>query len=619
MRTPYLLPSVLAVLGALATSAHAQYYTPRPPATSSSTTSGTPQTPTGTPPSPGYTPPQGQTTPTAQPSTGYPAQPTTTTTDGSTMATPVATPGSVITPSVTPTQGTVYAMPPGPLPATPTVGGPTVMFGSQMFSGRFSAVPFNGFNPDYTVSSGDRVVVRLWGAVAYEALQTVDAQGNLFIPNVGPVHVSGVRNGDLNQAVARAVQRVFRANVGVYATLEAAQPVKVYVTGFVRAPGLYGGLSSDSVLYYLDKAGGIDPARGSYMAVEVMRGNRVRARINLYDFLLKGTMEALQLQDGDTITVAPRRNTVLVAGEAYNPYRFEIQGRQITASDLIAMALPTPSATHFAVVRSVGPVRRSDYYPLDKAPEVVIDAGDDVLFTADKYMGTIQVRIEGAQQGERTFIMPYGAQLKDVVARLSPAPQANMNGLQLFRRSVALKQKENLDATLRSLEVTALTGRSSTNEEAQLRTAESQMIMQFVERARTIQPRGQVVLTNLEDAAGTLLEDGDVLNIPVFNNTVAVSGEVVFPNTLVYSPNASIDDYIDRVGGPTQRADRRNVMLVKPNGIVLAANGTPSPGDEIMVFPQIETKFVEVARGITSILYQLAVSAGVLNGIRATK
>lgn len=622
MRTHPLLPSVLAVLSALAVSgASAQTTVPqRPPGTTTNPTTGQPY-PATQQPATGY--PQ-TSQPQAQPGT-YPQQPGYVPgqmqADGTytTGPVPTSTPSSVLSPAVTPTPGTVYAMPPGPLPATPVVGGPAVMFGSQMFSGRFSAVPFNGFNPDYTLASGDRVIVRLWGAVAYEAMQVVDAQGHIFIPNVGPIHVAGVRNGDLNTTVAQAVKRVFRANVGVYATLEAAQPVKVYVTGFVRAPGLYGGLSSDSVLYYLDKAGGIDADRGSYMSVDVMRGNTLRARVNLYQFLLKGTIEALQLRDGDTIVVAPRRNTVLVAGEAFNPYRFELAERQIKASELLALASPTPSATHFAVVRSVGPERRSEYYPLAQADQVTIDAGDEVMLTADKFMGTIQVRIEGAQQGERTFILPYGAQLKDLIARLTPAPQANLNGLQLFRRSVALKQKENLDATLRSLEVTALTGRSSTTEEAQLRTQESAMIMQFVERARTIVPRGQVVLTTLEDAGGTLLEDGDVINLPVMSNTVAVSGEVVFPNTLVYSPGASIDQYIDRVGGATQRADRRNVMLLKPNGVVLAGTGTPGPGDEILVFPQVETKFVEVARGITSILYQLAVSAGVLNNIRATR
>ncbi|MCX7659193.1 MAG: polysaccharide biosynthesis/export family protein, partial [Caldimonas manganoxidans] len=175
-----------------------------------------------------------------------------------------------------------------PLPPNPFTTQQPVMFGSQIFTGRFGAVPFAGFNPNYQIAIGDQITVRMWGGFNFDATQPVDAQGNIFIPNVGPIRVLGVRNQELNELVEAQVKRVFRANVGVYASLAAAQPVKVYVTGFVRAPGLYGGLSSDSVLYYLDQAGGIDPDRGSYLEVDVLRGGQVRAKFNLYRFLLDG-------------------------------------------------------------------------------------------------------------------------------------------------------------------------------------------------------------------------------------------------------------------------------------------------------------------------------------------
>lgn len=538
---------------------------------------------------------------------GMPATTSTTTTvpTASTVA-PPQQPVPVGTPAVAP--------PPvvAPLPVTPTATGRPVMFGSQMFSGRFGAVTFSGFNPDYQLAIGDRVLTRLWGAIIYEATQPVDAQGNIFIPNVGPVKVVGVRNGDLNQLVDNAVKKVFRANVGVYATLEAAQPVKVYVTGFVRAPGLYGGLSSDSVLYYLDRAGGIDPDRGSYLAVDIMRNGKLRASIDLYKFLLKGQIEALQLQDGDTIVIPPRRHAVIVTGEVLNPYQFELAKPQITAADLMALASPTPNATHISIIRSIGAERRSEYHPIENAANVVVQAGDEVGVTADKYPATILVRIDGAHLGERSFVMPYGSRLKDVIARLKPAPQANLDALQLYRRSVATKQKESLDQTLRSLEVTALTGRSSTMEEANLRKTEAELILQFVERARTIVPKGQVVLASKTQAPETLMEDGDVVRLPERTNLVAVSGEVVFANTLIYTPDFSVDNYVDLVGGYTQRSDRNKTLVLRPDGSIAPSGAIPGPGDEILVFPKVESKWVEVARGITSILYQLAISAKVL-------
>ena len=216
----------------------------------------------------------------------------------------------------------VAAQTPAPAPSAtstppqPTAVGCAPVFGSQLFGGRFAQQSLGGFNPDYRIAPGDRVTLRLWGAFSLDATQAVDPRGYLFLPSIGPVRVQGVRNAELDAVVREQVRRTYRANVHSYASLEAAQPVKVYVTGFVRQPGLYGGLSSDSVLRYLDLAGGIDPERGSFLAVELLRAGELRGRIDLYRFLLEGRIEPLQLQDGDTLLVAPRRASVKVSGEA---------------------------------------------------------------------------------------------------------------------------------------------------------------------------------------------------------------------------------------------------------------------------------------------------------------
>jgi protein involved in polysaccharide export with SLBB domain len=503
-----------------------------------------------------------------------------------------------------------------PMPPDPALAAQPVVFGSQIFSGRFGSVAFTGFNPDYQIAVGDRILLRLWGAFNLEAAQQVDAQGNVFVPNVGPVRVLGVRNADLNAAMESQVKRVFRSSVGVYASLDAAQPVKVYVTGFVRAPGLYAGLSSDSVLYYLDRAGGIDPARGSYLQIDVVRGGHPRAKIDLYRFLLEGRIEPLQLQDGDTIVVAPRKYTVQVAGEVLNPYVFEFGKAEVTGSELLAMARPRPGATHLSVVRQLGAERRSDYYALADAAQAVIHDGDEVTVTSDKYPGTILVRVEGAHLGERTLVMRYGAKLKDAVERLRPAPQANPAGLQLFRKSVAQRQRELLEASLRNLETYALTSRSATSEEAALRQREGQQIVEFIQRARNVQPRGQVVLAQADAAGETLLEDGDVIRVPETSNVVLVSGEVLMPNALIYDSHADVDRYVERAGGYTQGADKARVLVVHQDGSVADAQKVAlRAGDEIMVLPKVETKSIEVTRGITQILYQIAVATRIALGL----
>lgn len=543
-------------------------------------------------------------TPTSQAPT--PTQPVSPTTSMSAQPAGLGPAVPVVQPTYTP-----EPTPLTPVPAPPPFAGP-IVFGAQMFTGRFAALTYSGFNPEYQIAVGDRLLVRLWGAVTYEARQVVDPQGNIFIPNVGPVLVANVRNADLNQRVEQQVKRTFRANVGVYATLEAAQPVKIYVTGFVRAPGLYGGLSSDSVLYYIDKAGGIDPDRGSFLSVTVQRGGKVRSRIDLYKFLLDGIIETPQLQDGDTIVISPRQNTISVFGEALNPYLFEFATPTINAAELLRLARPKPVATHMSIVRTTGLERRSEYVPLGQAASVQLTDGDTVTFTADKFPATILVRVDGAQLGERTYVLPYGARLKDVIARLRPAPHANMAALQLFRLSVQAKQKQNLDTTLQAMQTAILSARSATTEEASLRTQEAALILQFIDRARQIVPLGQVVLNSRTDADDMLLEDGDVLRIPENSSMVTVGGEVLFPNSLVYTPSANVDDYLALVGGYTQRADRDKLIIVKPNGAVAPEDSKIEPGDQILVLPKVETKWVELTRAITSVLYQLAVAARVL-------
>jgi protein involved in polysaccharide export with SLBB domain len=505
---------------------------------------------------------------------------------------------------------------PGPMPVDPARAGRPVVFGSQMFSGRFGSEAFTGFNPNYQLAVGDRVHLRMWGAFTHEGTQVVDPQGNLFIPSLGPVRVLGVRNADLNERVDALVKQTFRANVGVYATLEAAQPVKIYVTGYVRAPGLYPGLSSDSVLYYLDRAGGIDPDRGSYLGVSVLRNGQPRAKINLYRFLLDGQIEPLQLQDGDTVVVAPRRHTVLVNGEVLNPYLFETEQHVSNVRELLGIARPLPSATHVNVVRKGGKERRSEYYPIEDAANVTVEDGDELTLTSDKYPGTIFVRVEGANLSERTMVLPYGARLKDALARLRPAPQANVAAMQLFRKSVAERQKQLMENSLRGLETYALTARSATAEEAALRQKEGQQLLEFVNRARQVQPKGQVVLAQAEGAGDTLLEDGDVLRVPEQSNLVMVTGEVMAPNALIFDRKANLDDYVRQAGGYTQGADKARVLVFRQDGSVAeGATAKLQLGDEIMVLPKIEAKSLEVTRSITQILYQIAVVAKVALGL----
>ena len=501
------------------------------------------------------------------------------------------------------------------------------VFGANLFTGAFARQAAAQFNPDYVINVGDSVRVRLWGAFEFQAALTVDPQGNIFLPNVGPVRLLGVRNKDLQSVLDNAVRRVFRSNVFSYASLAAAQPVRIYVGGFVHRPGAYAGTSMDSILHYLDQAGGIDPDRGSFLNVEVKRGATVRARINLYDFLLSGQIPQVQLADGDVIFVGTRSNTVLVSGLAENAKRFEFLDAQKPLSALVAMARPLPSATHVRVVRNTGVTRNVEYYPLAGSETILIQDGDELAFTADKKPGTITVRVEGEHESPQEYVLPYGTHLGELLSKIEYSSRSDQQNLQLFRESVKTRQKELLQVSLRALETAALTARSGTSDEARLRQEEADLILRWVDRAKKVEPNGQVVISQSADAGDLLLENGDILRVPVRDGVVLVSGEVLFPNAVAFSGNLSVRDYIERAGGFTNKADTSRIIVArqdgsfaeaKPNSKVLKFGSRTSSldsGDEILVLPRIDVKSRQIFKDMTQILYQIAIGAKVALGI----
>ncbi|WP_420464487.1 polysaccharide biosynthesis/export family protein [Panacagrimonas sp.] len=495
----------------------------------------------------------------------------------------------------------------------------SAVFGSSLFQGRFAQESFRGFNPDYLISVGDQVDVQLWGAVDGQLQLQVDAQGNLFIPRVGPVRVVNVRNGELNEHVLREVRKVYREDVGVYATLASAVPVKVFVSGFARRPGLYPGYASDSILNFIDRAGGVDPASGSYLDVRVLRGDKLVTAVNLYDFLTRGRLPQIQLRDGDSIFIGPIGPTVRIEGLVASPAQFEFRP-PTSIAQMLQMAGISGRATHVSLTRNQGTRREAVYVPVGdpllNGPAVT---GDLIEVVADRLVGQIAVTLEGEHEGAGQYVLPYSATLADLIAQVKFSEQSRPESLQLFRVSVAARQKQVLDEMLNRLEQAVLSARSATREEAELRTREAELVLQFVERARDIVPKGQVVLPRDLDPSTIALEDGDVVRVPRDSQLVNVHGEVYLPNAFVWRKGYHVRDYINQAGGLIQRSSADRVLLIRQSGEIASENGQGfvmstrvEPGDEIMILPAVDTKRFQFGKDVVQVIYQIAIAAGVL-------
>jgi len=137
-----------------------------------------------------------------------------------------------------------------------------------------------------------------------------------------------------------------------------------------------------------------------------------------------------------------------------------------------------------------------------------------------------------------------------------------------------------------------LTARSGTSEEARLRTDEAALILQWVERAKKIEPSGQVLIAQAPARNDLLLENGDIIRVPPKDGLVLVSGEVLFPNTIAF--------------------DASRIVIAHRDGSFADGDGAIRTGDEIMVLPRIDVKSRQILKELTLIIYQIAVSAKIV-------
>lgn len=486
-------------------------------------------------------------------------------------------------------------------------------YGCFLFGGDFSRENLPIFNPSYAISIGDKVNIKTWGSLDLDIIQKVDAQGNVFVPTVGPIHVQGVTNERLNTIINAKIKDIYTGNIGVYAGLMEAQPIMVYVSGNVNKPGAYAGTSSNSLMYFLDRARGINQQAGSFLDIKLIRNNKTIQNFNMYDFILEGKTPSAQFIDGDMIYVAPRMNSVKVDGLVVNNYEFEFNNSEVSASELLEMAKVDPKATHIRVTRNSLETRDVEYFSIKNLSDVMIYDGDEVVVLSDKQDGTITVRIEGEHLGEREVVLPYGSRLSEVLEKIQFAETSDKSAVQLFRQSVAEMQKEQLLQSLNKVEMSVLKARSATVDEAKLRIDEANLITQWVEKAKQVEMKGQIVLGN-SSYYGVILESGDRIYVPNDNALVHVYGEVLFPVTTVYSNNLKIKDLISKAGGLSDdNADNRIIVESRSGKVTRADIDTKlAKGDKVLVLPEVDVKSFQLAKDISQIMYQIAVSAGVL-------
>ncbi|MBZ5699354.1 MAG: SLBB domain-containing protein [Acidobacteriia bacterium] len=208
--------------------------------------------------------------------------------------------------------------------------------------------------PDYIVGPGDGLSVDLWGGVSQRLYRTVDREGRVSLPEVGPILVSGKSLAAVQQNLQQILRTQFR-DVSADVSLARLRTIRVYEVGDVVNPGAYDISSLSTPLNALFVAGGPTP-RGSMRILKHYRGTRLIETVDVYDLLLHGVKTDLQrLENGDSVQVPPIGPQVTVEGMVRRPAIYELRDEKTLASvlELAGGLLPTATLRHIEVQRLV--------------------------------------------------------------------------------------------------------------------------------------------------------------------------------------------------------------------------------------------------------------------------
>lgn len=234
------------------------------------------------------------------------------------------------------------------------------VFGAALFADDAAFVPDTSLPApaDYALGAGDEVHVHLWGSVDYVGAHVVDRNGQIHLPKVGAISLKGVPARNLNAVIRSRVAQVF-TNFDVTATLGSLRSLQVYVVGQARKPGLHTVPGLSSLVNAVFASGG-PSANGSMRRIELKRGGRTVATLDLYDFLARGDKSAdVALQPGDVIVIPPAGPRVAITGAFDHAAIYELQATGNRLNDILGLkgGVPTLASTRRALLERIDPAQ----------------------------------------------------------------------------------------------------------------------------------------------------------------------------------------------------------------------------------------------------------------------
>ena len=382
---------------------------------------------------------------------------------------------------------------------------------------------------------------------------------------------------------------------------------KLEIKGAVYRPGIYQfGEKIKTVKQLIEKADGI--MGDAFLSRAVMHREHDDLTLEVIPVdvkgILNGAVADIPLQKGDVLYIPSIHDLqdmgiISVFGEVARPGDFPFAANT-TIEDIIIQAgglNESASVVRVDVSRRIkdnkGTVATQETgeffsfalkegFVIDGTPGFVLQPYDQVFVRkSPSYKKQINVQVRGEILYEGTYALTQrNERLSDLVKKAGGVIDgAYVKGARLLRK-INDDERVKMQKTLDLMK----TNTDSLNV-AQLELGDVYYVGIDLEEA----------LKNPGTNVDLVLREGDVLDIPEFNNTVRISGAVLYPNTVVFNDSKKTSHYVQQAGGYAPRAKKRSTYVLYMNGHIAKAKihskKVVQPGCEVIVPNRGESKF----------------------------
>ncbi|HEY4378860.1 MAG TPA: SLBB domain-containing protein [Acidobacteriaceae bacterium] len=467
--------------------------------------------------------------------------------------------------------------------------------------------------------------VRVSAALSHIRIERIDPDGHRSTLEVGVPQGSTAESAhaQLDSFMVRDGDRVIVAPILPYS--EKA----IYVTGHVVRPGklpYHDGIKlSDALHSYQD----LLPEPSDHG--EIIRLMPPDLRPQAIDFSVADVLTGgatIFLQPFDTIRIRGRYESdapkVTVRGEVLQPGPYAL-AQGMTAAQLVRIAggfkrsalLDQADLASYEIVdgKQVVSRRRDVAIGLavngrDANADVPLKPGD--VLTVHQVSGWNDIGASVTLAGEVTYPGTYGLQegekLSSVIQRAGGfRTTAYPDGAVLVRKQVKELEEKTRSELIHQIESTSVGGKLGQSVSGGDESGTLQLLVQqqnqVLQRLRTQQAVGRLVIKINGDVASWAntpadieLRSGDVLTVPKRPGIVLVTGQVYNATAITYVPGKDADWYLRRAGGATDLANRKEIFVIRANGLVVGRRSSQwyqekvlgaklNPGD-VVVVPQ---------------------------------